>query len=250
MKCVPSYPDSHVPNQSSVVIVTADDVGPAAPVSLCVHSRPSVNTWDLIGPCVGAQETSHSPERCCLLKTTPQFLRLHKPWWLCCGEQGIDTIRRCDWFVAIGQQLAANLSFHNWALSQAWSNNQYLHGCNLLLTWKNGWDQDRKKSWVEFLQQCFNHVIYIKNTPLFFLMRTEGHWQRNWLTVEPDLPEKNATTMIWWRTWRRQVKATGILQIQGLSLNIISPGVGGVHRLFLRTLLCDFCELMQRQNVA
>lgn len=40
----PCYPDSHVLNQSSVVIVTADDVGPAAPVSLCVHSRPSVNT--------------------------------------------------------------------------------------------------------------------------------------------------------------------------------------------------------------
>lgn len=37
VKCVPSYPDSHVLNQSSVVIVTADDVGPAAPVSLCVH---------------------------------------------------------------------------------------------------------------------------------------------------------------------------------------------------------------------
>lgn len=34
VKCVSSYPDSHVLNQSSVVIVTADDVGPAAPVSL------------------------------------------------------------------------------------------------------------------------------------------------------------------------------------------------------------------------
>lgn len=44
VKCAPSYPDSHVLNQSSVVIVTADDVGPAAPVSLCVRSRPSVNT--------------------------------------------------------------------------------------------------------------------------------------------------------------------------------------------------------------
>ena len=34
MKC---YPDSHVLNQSTVVIVTVDDVGPAAPVSLCAH---------------------------------------------------------------------------------------------------------------------------------------------------------------------------------------------------------------------
>ena len=41
LKCFPSYPDSHVLNQSSVVIVTADCAGPAAPVSLCVPPRPS-----------------------------------------------------------------------------------------------------------------------------------------------------------------------------------------------------------------
>lgn len=50
LKCVPSYPDSHVLNQSSVVIVTADCAGPAAPVSLFALPRPAAymrSNWAL-----------------------------------------------------------------------------------------------------------------------------------------------------------------------------------------------------------
>lgn len=136
---------------------------------------------------------------------------------------GTDTIRRlrwCDWFVAIGQQLAANLSFHNWALSQAWSNNQYLHGCNLLLTWRNGWDQDRQIpewNWLEKIQYspCFNHVI---NT-FCIRMRIEGWWWRNWIyhTRNTIICVWCFCALMWWRTGRGEVKATGILLAESRS---------------------------------
>lgn len=109
-------------------------------VALC-SSWASVNTWGLIGACI--QKSNPQPQF--ILKTTaPQiffsiflffglFINLNDS----CGVEDIDTIRHsrwCDWFVAVGQQLLANLSFNEWAISQAWSNNQYLHRCNLLLT--------------------------------------------------------------------------------------------------------------------
>lgn len=111
MKRVPSYPDSHVLNQSSVVIVTADYVGPAAPVSLCVRSRPSVNAWDVIG-LVWVHRTQPTAQIMIYfflyLYFILLFLPLHKPERLGCGERTL--IRSSAYDDVIGlKQLVSSL---------------------------------------------------------------------------------------------------------------------------------------------